>query len=85
MNESGKIEPIIFLLAMMIVMFTCLLVVVEKWFNSDGQLFQVVSGMLTGLMGAFLMRIKPPGKKEDAADVSINKPIGPVNISESKS
>lgn len=63
---SKNIEPIVFLLFGGIIFFTLLLVAISKWSPNDGQTFQVVSGLLTGFAGAFMMRVKPL----DAANTS---------------
>jgi hypothetical protein len=55
----SKVEPIVLLLFGAMVFFTVCLFIAEKWFGTDGQLFQVISGLLTGIAGAFLMRVKP--------------------------
>jgi hypothetical protein len=38
--------------------FTILLIIVEKFFHDDGQIFQVMAGLVTGFSGAFFTRIK---------------------------
>jgi hypothetical protein len=55
-----KVDPILKLLAGLLVFFTFVLIACDYGFKSEGQVFQVFSGVLTGLMGAFLARIKPP-------------------------
>ncbi len=42
-------------------LFSVVLIFCEHYFPMDGQIFQVFSGLLTGISGAFLMRIKPRG------------------------
>ncbi len=54
-----NIEPVILLLTALLVFFTCALFAAEHFFNSDSQLFQVLSGLLTAISGALLMRVKP--------------------------
>lgn len=55
------VEPVLLLLAGLMIFFTATLFACEHFFNNDGQVFQVMSGLLTGISGAFLMRIKPRG------------------------
>ncbi len=43
------------------ILFSVVLIFCEHYFPMDGQIFQVFSGLLTGISGAFLMRIKPRG------------------------
>lgn len=71
---SKNIEPIVFLLFGGIIFFTLLLVAISKWSPNDGQTFQVVSGLLTGFAGAFMMRVKPPSNPDNSINNSrINK------------
>lgn len=63
-----KIEPVLVLLSVLVLVFTGCLFASEHWFPMDGQIFQVISGLLTGFGGALLMRVKPASKPEDAAD-----------------
>lgn len=58
MNEN-KLEPVVRLLFIGMVIFAALLFVSEKFFPMDGQMFQVIAGLLTGFSGAFFMRVKP--------------------------
>ncbi len=69
-----KIEPVLRLLAVMVVFFTLLLFVAEKLFPNDGQIFQVISGLLAGYGGALLMRVKP----QDKISGDPNQPNSPI-------
>jgi hypothetical protein len=73
MPDKQRLEPVELLLMGGIVFFTICLFISERFFPSDGQIFQVVSGLLTGFGGAFLMRVKPKG---DKADVPMVPPPG---------
>lgn len=55
-----RIEPILKLLTFLLLFFTGVLLFVAKYMNSDGQTFQVISGLLMGVAGALLGWIKPP-------------------------
>ena len=57
MNE--KLEPVVLLLFVGMCVFTGALFASEKFFPNDGQMFQVVAGLLTACSGAFFMRVKP--------------------------
>lgn len=57
-----KVDPILYLLFVGIVTFSILLIAVEHYFMSDGQMFQVMAGVLTGFTGAFFGRINPSSK-----------------------
>lgn len=57
-----KVDPILYLLFVGIVVFSILLITVEHYFMSDGQMFQVMAGVLTGFTGAFFGRINPSQK-----------------------
>ena len=63
--NPNRLEPVLLLLATMIVFFTVLLFVSARWFPNDGQTFQAIASLLSGFSGAFLMRVKPVGKKDD--------------------
>jgi hypothetical protein len=43
------------------------LIYVEKAFPNDGQIFQVISGLVTGFAGAFFMRVKPQSSRPEPA------------------
>jgi uncharacterized membrane-anchored protein len=57
--NNEKIEPILYLLAAMMIFFTAVLIGVEWGFHDDAQVFQVVATILSGIAGAFTIRIKP--------------------------
>lgn len=61
MKPATSMEPVLILLFVGILFFTGMLFVADKWYPNDGQLFQVVSGLLTAFGGAFMTRIKPKG------------------------
>jgi hypothetical protein len=58
------VEPIIWLLSGMILVLLIALFVDEIFFSSDGQIFQVIAGLVSGVTGAFLARIKPANKTD---------------------
>lgn len=62
-----QIDPILMLLFSGILFFTGILFISEHYYPMDGQIFQVISGLLTGFSGAFFMGIKnqlgPPEPK----------------------
>lgn len=58
----GKIEPGDKLLVALVVFFTLGMCVISKWSPNDGQTFQVLGGMATGSLAAFLTRMT--GKKD---------------------
>lgn len=62
---TPSIDPILKLLAWGIVFFSVLVVVISKWSPTDGQTFQVISGVLLTLVGCFVGRIDPKSKKEE--------------------
>jgi len=78
-----RIEPIIYLLAGLLVFFTLCLFAAEHWFATDGQIFQVISGLLTGISGAMLMRVKPQTNTKTEAPTEY--PVGADVSPESKS
>jgi hypothetical protein len=62
-----KLERVLLLLTFLVVFFTGCLFFSEHFFPQDGQIFQVVSGLLTAFGGALLMRVKPQTKEEEVA------------------
>lgn len=58
MNQH-KIDPVLYLLFAGMVLFAGILIAVEHFFMQDGQMFQVMAGLLTGFSGAFFGRITP--------------------------
>lgn len=58
-GEDNLVEPVLKLLAAAMVFFTTMLFLSEVFFKDDPQFFQVISSVLTGIVGAFLARIKP--------------------------
>jgi hypothetical protein len=79
-----QVDPILYLLATLVLLFTILLFVSAKFLTNDGQTFQVMSGLLTGFAGAFLGRVKPPdpanlppGSKATASVETITPPEKP--------
>ena len=59
-----QIDAVVYLLTFLVIFFTVLLLVCAQFLTSDGQTFQVISGALTGVLGALLMRVKPQEHKE---------------------
>ena len=60
-----KIDPMVVLLAALLIFFTVALFFAEWWFKTDGQFYQTVAGLTTGISGALLLKItshtpKPP-------------------------
>lgn len=67
-----SIEPVLYLLTLIVVFFTALLFVASYTLPNDGQTFQVISGLLTGFAGALLGRVKPADTKK--SDVTMDAP-----------
>ena len=61
----SRIEPVLLLLAFLVVLFAGALFVSERMFPQDGQIFQVISGLTTGFAGALLLRVKPQRQGDD--------------------
>lgn len=64
-GSSTKIEPVVFLLTALVLIFTVALILVASSLSSDGQTFQIIAGLDTSFAGALLMRIKPRGPSQD--------------------
>ena len=92
MNQNFKIDPVLLLLMGGITFFSMIVLFVEWKFNSDGQVFQVFSNLLSGFGGALLMRVKPRTPEEEKPGVTstvehTDKTIvskSPLNVEESK-
>ena len=67
-----KVEPIIYVLSVMIIFFSGLLIYCEHMFPNDGQVFQVFSGILTALSGALMMRVKPAKSEDSSVNIGNN-------------
>ena len=52
-----KIEPVVLLLTILLIFFTGTLFLAEWWFKADGQFYQTIAGLVTGIGGALLLRI----------------------------
>ena len=59
MNQSGKLEPIVTLLFVGLFISVGLLFVCEHFYANDGQMFQVIAGIVGNFTGALFMRVKP--------------------------
>ncbi len=68
-----KVDPIIFLLIGLVILYTFFILWIAIWLKSDGQTFQIVSNLASGFAGALLMRINPTKVNADAVDASIKK------------
>lgn len=81
--NAVKIDPIVRLLSGLLVFLTLCLFASEVWFKTDGQFFQVVSGMATGVLGALLGIITGHAKAANQADpdkvatISMSTPVTP--------
>jgi hypothetical protein len=70
-RRESPVEPVLLLLAGLLVFFACAIIYCEHFFASDGQIFQVFSGVMTAISGALLMRVKPSKNDQSSSpDVS---------------
>lgn len=60
------VDHVLVILLATMLFFTLCMFASEVWFGSDGQFFQVISNLLTGVTGAFLARIKPQNQTATA-------------------
>ena len=70
MNEKPqgeKIDRVLFLLFAGMVFYTVVLIFCEHYFMQDGQMFQVIAGVLAGFGGCFFGRIMPSSKPHSLA------------------
>lgn len=54
-----RVDFVLILLFAGMFLFTILLLIVEKIFPMDGQIFQIMAGLVTAFSGAFFGRILP--------------------------
>lgn len=73
-EQREPVESVLLLLAGLMIFFTVVLIGCEIKFKDDGQVFQVISGLLTGISGAFLMRIKPRANAPTTKPTEGNQP-----------
>ena len=59
LRDVAAIDKLLFI---GILFFTILLITMSKWSPTDGQTFQVISGLLTAFSGAFFARINPQSR-----------------------
>jgi hypothetical protein len=63
MNEQQRIPPIIKLLTGLLVFLVITCILVSKWSPNDGQMFQLLAGVLTTTLGILANQIMPDPKK----------------------
>ena len=73
------LDPVVRLLAGLLVFFTLVLIVTDWFFKSEGQVFQVFSNALSGIVGALLMRVKPDTPSPGTHTVSASITETPVD------
>lgn len=76
-----RIEPILLLLAFLLITFAVMLFVCVLFFPQNGQIFTVVSGLVSAFSGAFMLRVKPKnepgdGNIDDTSILKLNAPQG---------
>lgn len=60
-----QLDQILLLLTGLILFFTLMLMIVSFKLSSDGQTFQIMGNVLSGLVGALLMRVKTDNSSPD--------------------
>lgn len=81
MKNWHGIEPSLILLFMGLVFFTGILIFVEWKFSSDGQVFQVIAGLVTGFASSLFTKLKVSKDSPDTtttATVSGDPPAATV-------
>lgn len=71
------LDPVLKLLTGLIVFFAVVVILLAKFLSDDGQTFQVMGNVLSGFVGALLMRVKtdtgpdpaPPGTSKKTVTV----------------
>ena len=67
-RNNENVEPIIYLMCVMIVFFVGVLLASETFWKEDAQMFQVIATCLSGFTGALLARIKPAQQNQSGGD-----------------
>jgi hypothetical protein len=80
---TNKIEPVVSLLAVLMIVFTVALFVSNAMFPMDGQMFQVIASLVSGVTGAFMMRVKPRTEPGSTTTTSTTG-VPPATITETK-
>ena len=69
------IDPVLQLLFGGMLLFTAILIGVSAWFGTGSPLFQVVSSVLTGLVGSFLTRLKPESDHKPGSESTVTTTV----------
>lgn len=75
MKPSNRLDSVVLLLTTLIITFVGVLLWVAVNLKSDGQTFQIVSGLVTAFSGALLMRINPKQPLADPIDANVKRVI----------
>lgn len=76
MKPINRVDSVVFLLTGLVLSFVGVLIWVAVNLKSDGQTFQIISGLVTGFSGALLMRINPTKTPAlDTSDASVKKTV----------
>ena len=79
-QQTEKVDPVLYLLFIGMVFFTAVLIGVEYFFKDDGQVFQVVAGILTGFAGSFFTKLKTSPSHSTGGDdnrITLTAPVEP--------
>lgn len=67
------IDPIIILLTALLILFALLAFVAEKFFRDDAVFFSLFSGIVTTILGALMLRIRPRDPSDTRPDPTTSK------------
>src|SRR5215813_7558009 len=73
-EKFRQVDALILLLVCLILLFIGALFIAEKFFIEDTQIFQVLSGLLTGFSSAVLALLKPSVAPGTAVHVEVPTP-----------
>lgn len=79
MRNPEPIEPIVYLLSVLLLVLAGLIIFCEYFFPMDGQIFTVFTGAFGSIVGAFLMRIKPRGNAPEDSGQDVTTISQPKN------
>jgi len=73
--QSEKVEPIVWLLAGLVIVFALFVIGISKWSPSDGQTFQVISNVLMAVVSLFGAKVAPQLAKKTPPPTTPDVPV----------
>jgi membrane-bound ClpP family serine protease len=76
------IDPIILLLTYLLIFFSLLAFIAEIFFRTDSVFFALFSGIVTTILGALMLRIRPRDPSDNKPDPTSSKTTATVTTVE---